>query len=169
MRARQPVEAGAIVVESLKDGDLSGPCLQQGRLGAHHIVVGEAAAGEPFADQNDGAFGLGNGVLADPARLAGLGGQLNLEPQDFALPLDLESSPVGAGGQSFGAGAVDGTPVLVIALQGHGAAEHQSHLVVPDVPHPQGDGGICDGPRLLDADLGLGDVSADVEHGQIGL
>ena len=68
MRAGQPVKAGAINVKLFENGDTPGPGREQRRLGGDHVVVGEAAARETFANENDGArvlaLGTGSGAIA---------------------------------------------------------------------------------------------------------
>ena len=87
MRAGQAVEPRAVVVEGLQHRDATGLGLQQGRMGAHHVVVGEAAACEALADQDDGAFSLRLGFFGDSPRFIGAGQKLHLKAGDFPLAL----------------------------------------------------------------------------------
>ncbi len=170
MSAGQPVEAGAIDVELFEHLDPSVAGLEQGGLGRDDVVVGEATPVEAVANQPYGTLGLWQGLFPDPPRLAGPSGKLDLQARDLTFSLDAGGGQVAFRRQTLGAGAINGSGVLVIATQRDRATDHEAQVLpFPEMPDADADRGILGAARLFDRDPSSRDVALGDEDVQVSL
>lgn len=168
MRTGQPIKAGAINVKLFENGDAPGPGREQRGLGRDHVVVGEAAAREAFANERHRAFSLGEGLVGDTLRFHRPGGEEHLKPRDLAFAILPKRGHVGLGRDAFEPGLFDGPLIAVKTTEWNGPADHQAEvLALPEMPDADTDGGVGRGTRLFDPDPGQGHIALRGQHGKV--